>query len=93
MLYEEIINVGSEIHKQYRNTICDQEIEFLNVKPGGIQNSRWYTEQPVVYRTAGGTQNSRWYTEQPVVYRTAGGIQNSRWYTEQPVVYRTAARL
>jgi hypothetical protein len=36
MLYKEIINVGSEIHMQHRNTICGQEIEFLNIKPGGI---------------------------------------------------------
>jgi hypothetical protein len=36
MLDKEVINVGSEIHTQHRNTICDQEIEFLNVKPGGV---------------------------------------------------------
>jgi len=36
MLYKEIISVSSEIHTQHRNTICGQEIEFLNVKPCGI---------------------------------------------------------
>ena len=35
MLYREIIAVCSEIHTKHINTLCGQNIEFLNVKPGG----------------------------------------------------------
>jgi hypothetical protein len=32
MLYREIIAVCSEIHKEHKNTLCGQNVEFLNVK-------------------------------------------------------------
>jgi hypothetical protein len=32
MLYREIITVCSEIHKNHMNTLCGQNLEFLNVK-------------------------------------------------------------
>jgi hypothetical protein len=35
MLYREIIAVCSEIHRKDTNTLCGQNIEFVNVKPGG----------------------------------------------------------
>jgi hypothetical protein len=36
MLYREIIAVCSEIHKKHINTLCGQNVEFLNLKP------KWY---------------------------------------------------
>jgi hypothetical protein len=36
MLYREIIAVCSEIHTKHINTLCGQNVESLNVKPGGI---------------------------------------------------------
>jgi hypothetical protein len=35
MLYREIIAVCSEIHTKHTNTLCGQNVELLNVKPGG----------------------------------------------------------
>ena len=35
MLYSEIIAVCSEIHTKYVNTLCGQNVEFVNAKPGG----------------------------------------------------------
>jgi hypothetical protein len=34
-LYREIIAVCSEIHIKHTNTLCGQNVELLNVKPGG----------------------------------------------------------
>jgi hypothetical protein len=34
-LYEEIIAVISDIHTEHRNTLCGQNVEILNPKPGG----------------------------------------------------------
>ena len=31
MLYREIIAVCSQIHTKYRNTLCGQNVEFVNV--------------------------------------------------------------
>jgi hypothetical protein len=36
MLYREIIAVSSEIHTKHINTLCGQNVEFVNVKPGGL---------------------------------------------------------
>jgi hypothetical protein len=36
MLYREIIAVCSEIHIKHINTLCVQNVEFLNAKPGGL---------------------------------------------------------
>ena len=35
MLYREIIAVCSQIHTKHINTLCVQNVEFVNVKPGG----------------------------------------------------------
>ena len=35
MLYREIIAVCSEIHTKHINTLCGQNVEFVNVKPDG----------------------------------------------------------
>ena len=36
MLYREIIAVCSEIHTKHINALCGLNVEFMNVKPGGI---------------------------------------------------------
>ena len=36
MLYREIIAVCSLIHTKHINTLCGQNVEFVNVKPGGL---------------------------------------------------------
>jgi len=35
-MHSEIIAVYSQIHTKHINTLCGQNAEFLNVKPGGI---------------------------------------------------------
>jgi hypothetical protein len=44
MLYREIIAVCSEIHTKHINTLCGQNKEFLNVKPGGAYSNGWALE-------------------------------------------------
>ena len=39
MLYREIIAVCSEIHTKHINTLCWQNVELLNVKPGGTYSN------------------------------------------------------
>jgi hypothetical protein len=41
MLYRKIIAVCSEIHTKHINTLCGQNVELLNVKPGGTYSDRW----------------------------------------------------
>jgi len=41
MLYREIIVVCSEIHAQHINTLCGQNVEFVNVNPGGAYSNHW----------------------------------------------------
>jgi len=41
MLYREIIAVCSQIHTKHINTLCGQNVELLNVKPGGIYSNHW----------------------------------------------------
>jgi len=36
MLYREIISVCSQIHTKHIYTLCGQNVEFVEVKPGGI---------------------------------------------------------
>jgi hypothetical protein len=35
MLHREITAVSTEIHTKYINTLLGQNVEFVNVKPGG----------------------------------------------------------
>ena len=44
MLYREIIAVCSQIHTKYINALCGQNVEFVNVKPGGTYSNRWVIE-------------------------------------------------
>jgi hypothetical protein len=39
MLYREIIAVCSEIHTKHINTACGQNVEMLDVKPGGTYSN------------------------------------------------------
>ena len=41
MMYREIIAVCSEIHTKHVNTLCGQNVELLNVKPGGKYRNDW----------------------------------------------------
>ena len=41
MLYREIIAVCSEIHTKHLRTLRGQNVELLNVKPGGTYSKDW----------------------------------------------------
>ena len=41
MLYREIMAVCSQNHTKHKNTLCGQNVELLNVKPGGIYSDHW----------------------------------------------------
>jgi hypothetical protein len=41
MLYSEIIADCSQIHTKHINTLCGQNEELLNVKPGGAYSYHW----------------------------------------------------
>jgi len=49
MLHREIIAVGSEIHTQHINTVCAQNVELLNVKPGGTYRNHWALKGLICY--------------------------------------------
>jgi hypothetical protein len=44
MLYSEIIAVCSQIHTKHINTPCGQNVEIMNVKPGGKYSNHWAIE-------------------------------------------------
>ena len=41
MLYGEIIAVCSHIHTKHINRLCGQNVELLNVTPGGKYSDHW----------------------------------------------------
>jgi len=41
MLYKEIIAVCSQFHTKPINTLCEQNVEFVNVQPGGTYCNQW----------------------------------------------------
>ena len=41
MLYWQMIAVCSEINTEHINTLCGQNVELLNVKPGGTHIDHW----------------------------------------------------
>ena len=41
MLYREITAVDSQIHTKHINTLGGQNVELLNVKPGGTYSNHW----------------------------------------------------
>jgi len=44
MMYREIIAVCSEIYTKHINTLCGQNVELLNVKPGGTYSDHRATK-------------------------------------------------
>ena len=44
MLQREIIAVCSQIHTKHINTLCGQNVELLNFKPGGTYSDHWALE-------------------------------------------------
>jgi hypothetical protein len=44
MLCREIIAVCSEIHTKHINTLCGQNVEFVNVEHGGTYSNHWALE-------------------------------------------------
>ena len=49
MLYREIIAVCSQIHTKHINTLCGQNVEFVNVKRGDIYSNYWICRVSVVF--------------------------------------------
>ena len=41
MLHREIIAVCSQIHTKHINTLCELNVELLNVKLGGTYSDNW----------------------------------------------------
>jgi hypothetical protein len=41
MLHREIISVCNDSHIKHIDTICEQNVQFFNVKPGGIYCNYW----------------------------------------------------
>jgi hypothetical protein len=41
MLLAEIIAVCSEIHTKHLKTLCGQNVEYPNIKPGGTYSNHW----------------------------------------------------
>jgi hypothetical protein len=44
MLYKPKADVCSDIHTKHINTVCGQNVEFVNVKPGGTYSNHWALE-------------------------------------------------
>ena len=41
MLHKDIIAVCSQIRTKHINTLCGQNVEFVNVTPGGTYSDHW----------------------------------------------------
>ena len=48
MLYREIIALCSEIHTKHINILCGQNVEMVNVKPGGCGRGVMLTPHPLL---------------------------------------------
>jgi hypothetical protein len=58
MLYREIIAVCSGIQTKHINTLCRQNVELLNMKPGGMYSDHWAVKfKPMVSTAEGAAQN------------------------------------
>jgi hypothetical protein len=44
MLYGVMIAVCSQIHTEHINTLCGQNVDLLNVKPGDTYSDQWALE-------------------------------------------------
>jgi len=49
MPYREIIAVCSQIHTKHINTLCGQNVEFFNVKPGGTYGYLWALKRHLLF--------------------------------------------
>jgi hypothetical protein len=49
MLYSEIIAICSQIHTKHINTLCGQNVEFVNVELGGTYSDQWAFKQLEVW--------------------------------------------
>jgi hypothetical protein len=52
MLHSEIIAVCSEIHTKHISTLCGQNVEFVNVKPGGTYSNHWDLKVSICFDVA-----------------------------------------
>jgi hypothetical protein len=70
MLYREIIAVCSEIHTKHTNTLCGQNVEFVNFKPGSTYSNHWALEG-IVIQSVPRSKHSVWVikTSQLMLYR------------------------
>jgi hypothetical protein len=50
MVYSELIAVCSEIHTKHTNTLCGQNVEFVNVKHGGTYSNHRLTLTWITYK-------------------------------------------
>jgi hypothetical protein len=41
MLYRETIHISSEIRTKHLNTLCGQNVDFVNVKSGGTKSNHF----------------------------------------------------
>ena len=55
MLYREIIAVCSQIHRKHINKLCGQNVELLNVKPGGTYSDPLLTNLSAISASANKT--------------------------------------
>jgi len=51
MLHRDIIAVCSQIHTKHINTLCGQNVEFFNGKPGGTYSNHWVLKDSDFYQT------------------------------------------
>ena len=70
MLYREIIAVCSEIHTKHINTVCGQNVEFVNIKPGD-RGSGSVVGIATAYGLDGPGIESRWGQDFPHMSRPA----------------------
>ena len=52
MLYREIIAVCSQIHTKHTNTLCGQNVEFVNVKLAVHISDHWALEDQTLFSKA-----------------------------------------
>jgi len=60
MLYREIIAVCSEIHTKHINTVCGQDLRYLNIKLVGMYSNRLVLKSCVTDFLESGTVLSSW---------------------------------
>jgi hypothetical protein len=74
MLYREIIAVCSQIHTKHINTVCGQNVEVVNVKPGGTYSDHWYYRIGL-YKTKHSVSITNLSAQKPVYLFITAGYQ------------------